>query len=237
MASSRTGRTGPGRHLAPLGWLLGLTVLTTAWAQSDPLCPYIGGCEYEAPAFSIRVVDQETGQPLPDVHAMAVWNQYGPHGNNGPVMALDAVSDAEGVISFPAWGKVRGGSTGMIPGEDPGVSLYRPGYRTLEIVNPTPTGRPLNTQVHAFLRKERTYALAKFEGSVADTLTELRKAARPFVGSRASRYDPGAIRQVYLNRWVRVWAELGKLPENLPDVAQFRWGLERAIEHFEEGMK
>ena len=239
MASSRTGRAGPGRHLAPLGWLMGLTVLTTAlttaWAQSDPLCPYIGGCEYEAPAFSIRVVDQETGQPLPDVHAMAVWNQYGPHGNKGPVMALDAVSDADGVISFPAWGKVRGGSTGLIPGQDPGVSLYRPGYRTLVIVNPTPTGRPLNTQVHAFLRKDTTYALSRFQGSLAETLVELRKAARPFTGTGASRYDPAAIRQVYINRWIRVRAAAAGLPQENADVAQFLWGLNEGIELFQRG--
>src|SRR5581483_2452367 len=147
------------------------------------------------------------------------------------------VSDADGVISFPAWGKVRGGSTGMIPGEDPGVSLYRPGYRTLEIVNPTPTGRPLNTQVHAFLAKQRTYALAKFQGSVAEQLSELRKARSPFIGSRASAHDPMPIRQVYLNRWKRLRAAAAGLPQDHRDVVDFLWHLNGGIELLEEGWR
>ena len=51
--------------------------LRAVGTQSDPLCPHIVACEYEAPAFTIRVVDQQTGQPLGDVHAIATWLVYG----------------------------------------------------------------------------------------------------------------------------------------------------------------
>ena len=97
--------------------------------RSDPLCPHIVACQYEAPAFSIRVVDQQTGQPLADVHAIAAWLVYGFHGRRGVLMALESVSGPDGQLSFPAWGPVKSGVEGLVLGRDPLVSLFRPGYR------------------------------------------------------------------------------------------------------------
>ena len=65
--------TGPvGRRAWSVALLLASVLGLTASAlgqndKSDPLCPHIVACQYEAPAFSIRVVDQQTGQPLADV--------------------------------------------------------------------------------------------------------------------------------------------------------------------------
>ncbi len=70
--------------------------------QSDPLCPHIVACEYEAPAFTIRVVDQQTGQPLADVHAIASWVVYGGPRRRGLLMAIEAVSGPDGRLSL--WG-------------------------------------------------------------------------------------------------------------------------------------
>ena len=98
--------------------------------RSDPLCPHIVACQYEAPAFTIRVVDQQTGQPLADVHAIASWLIYGFHGRRGIMMALEAVSGPDGQLSFPAWGPIKSGTEGMVAGRDPIITLFRPGYRT-----------------------------------------------------------------------------------------------------------
>jgi hypothetical protein len=81
--------------------------------RSDPLCPHIVACQYEAPAFTIRVVDQQTGQPLADVHAIATWLFYGGPRRRGPLTVLEAVSGPDGGLSFPAWGPIRSGVKGL----------------------------------------------------------------------------------------------------------------------------
>ena len=118
--------------------------------RSDPLCPHIVACQYEAPAFMIRVVDQHTGQPLADVHAIASWLVYGFHGRRGVLMALEAVSGPDGQLSFPAWGPVRSGAEGLIAGRDPLISLFRPGYHARLIYNATLIGQAETARVHAF---------------------------------------------------------------------------------------
>ena len=132
-----------GRKGVPLALLLVsmVGIVASAPAQndrSDPLCPHIVACQYEAPAFTIRVVDQQTGQPLADVHAIAAWLIYGFHGRRGVLMALEAVSSADGQLSFPAWGPVKSGVEGLVPARDPLISLFRPGYRAKLILNSPP---------------------------------------------------------------------------------------------------
>jgi hypothetical protein len=212
-----------------------IALATAAWGQSDPLCPWLAGCEYEAPGFSIRVVDKRTGEPLPDVHALAMWNQFGGPGREGPVMALEAISDANGFVSFAAWGPVRGGGTGLVPGRDPAISLFRPGYATLLIENHSPVGRPFNTRVHAFQQTGQTFGMTTFQGMPAETVVELTKAADPLTGSGLSQHDLSAIRRAFVNRWMRVRAEAQRLPRHLPQVEQLLRFLEDDIRLFTSG--
>src|SRR5262245_16447899 len=155
---------------ARCGWtaLTVIAVLVTsrgdARGQQDPLCPYFAGCEFEAPAFSIRVVDERTGQPVPDAHVMAIWIVYGMYGRKAPLMALEAVSADDGTVTFPAWGPLRGGSTGLEPGHDPAISVFKPGYRTLFVINPTPLSQALLARVHPFHRPGQALALVPFDG-------------------------------------------------------------------------
>jgi hypothetical protein len=48
------------------------------------------------------VVDKKTGKPIPDVHALAVWIQYGMYGQYPGLMAQDAVSNTDGWLAFPS---------------------------------------------------------------------------------------------------------------------------------------
>jgi hypothetical protein len=225
-----------GRLERGLRWALGLgslAALGVAWAQSDPLCPWLGGCEYEAPAFSIRIVDQDTGQPVPDAHALALWTQYGPYGRKGPVMALEAISNADGSLSFASWGPVRGSGTGLVPGVDPAISVFRPGYRALLIENRTPHGQKLNARIHAFQQPGQTFTLARLEGTPAEVLAELRKAADPLGGGGLSQHDPAPIRRVFVSRWKRVRTEAEGLPRDSPEVQQLFWRLDTGIQLME----
>ena len=169
--------------------------------RSDPLCPHIVACQYEAPAFTIRVIDQQTGQPLADVHAIASWLIYGFHGRRGIMMALEAVSGPDGQLSFPAWGPIqeRNGRNRSLE-RDPIISLFRPGYRARLIYNTTPIGRAGTARVHAFDQPGGTFDLLSFQGDASLEIAELRKGADPLEGASLSEDDPSAFRRAYANR-------------------------------------
>jgi hypothetical protein len=206
-----------------------------AWAQSDPLCPWLVDCQYEAPGFSIRVVDQQTGQPLAGVHALATWLMYGGHGGRRPLMVLEAVSGPDGMISFPAWGPVRSGASGLEPARDPLISLFRPGYHALLVHNHTPLGQRDTVLVHAFQQAGQTFELVPFQGTPAETLAELWKAVDPFEGANVSRFDSSSMRQAYVNRLRRVKAEAERLPRHLPALEHLLWAIDGGIRLFESG--
>ena len=225
---------------AGLGWTAGVvlgflvSIAGDAQGQQDPLCTFLGGCEFEAPGFTIRVVDEQTGQPVPDAHAIAVWVRYGMYGRTGPLMALEAVSSADGTLTFPAWGPLRGG-TGLMPGRDPAISIFKPGYRALLLHNATPLGQPDSARVHAFRLAGRRVELARFQGTPTETVAELRKAATPLEASGPSVDHPASIRQVYVHRLRLVRAEAERLPRNLADVEALFWQLDSSIRLFNAG--
>jgi hypothetical protein len=95
----------------------------------------VGGCSrvthYSADPLTARIVDADSGAPLPGVNVVAGWEMKGGlEGGNvvGWVMVMEAVSDAEGKISFPGWGpKEWDGGGGMGPGS-PLLLLFKSGY-------------------------------------------------------------------------------------------------------------
>ena len=150
-----TGRHG--HRTLSAGLLLICLIGMAAYAQtkSDPLCPHIVACEYEAPAFTIRVVDKQTGQPLAGIHGIATWIAYGGPRRRWPLMVLEAVSGPDGQLTFPAWGPARSGTEGVLPGYDPMISLFLPGYRA----QLDPQRHPIRTTSYgscAPLRSSRT---------------------------------------------------------------------------------
>jgi len=203
--------------------------------RSDPLCPHIVACQYEAPAFTIRVVDQQTGQPLADVHAIASWLIYGFHGRRGIMMALEAVSGPDGQLSFPAWGPIKSGTEGMVAERDPIISLFRPGYRTRLIYNSTPVGRAGTARVHAFDQPGGTFDLLSFQGDASLEIAELRKGADPLEGASLSEDDPSAFRRAYANRLRRVWTEAERLPYRSADLESLLWRLRTGIQYLDPG--
>jgi hypothetical protein len=227
----------PRRRRARFGWtaLTGIVVLVAAagaHGQQDPLCPYFAGCEFEAPGFTIRVVDERTGEPVSDAHVMAIWIVYGMYGRKGPIMTLEAVSGSDGTVTFPAWGPLRGGSTGLEPGHDPAISVFKPGYRTLFVINPTPLSQELLARVHPFHRAGQAFALVPFQGPAAETIAELRKAAYPL--SYPSSRAPQVVRDAYVHRYRRVRVELERLPRDT-EVSRFLRRLDEEIQAYRTG--
>ena len=194
-----------------------ISLLTVTTAHANPICNWFGYCLYESPGFSIKVVDQNTGQPLADVHALAEWTQYGFHGSGGVLIAQDAVSAADGVLKFPAWGPTRGSSRGLVLNQDPVVSLFKPGYVVLIIHNAP--GSDERAHVRGLKQDGQTFKLEPFRGPLDVWIKELRLAASPaHVGVPLEAQ--AEMRTAYLNRFVRLFSEAQKLPISRKEVQQ-----------------
>jgi hypothetical protein len=107
-----------------LGGSICLGLLLVTPAHAGLLCTVFKYCLYEGVPFTIKVVDKETGSPLPNVHALAEWLQQGRFGAGGPVMVQDAVSGPDGVLTFPAWGPLRGSPDGLLVYEAPVITRH-----------------------------------------------------------------------------------------------------------------
>jgi len=181
------------RRLAAVALVL-LAPLLGPRAVEAQLCKFPIPCRYEGPAFTLTVVDAETGRPVADVHALAEWQNYGMHGLGGPFLVQDAVSATDGVLRFPKWGPIRGYLSGLVGGNDPVVSLFRPGYEVAV---------EHNKRIVVETEKVRRFSQ---DGH------QLRTVAHPQV-SPISDDSLLQFRGPYLNRFQRVWTEVQLLPE------------------------
>ena len=231
------GRTARKRLL----WGLGLRALLLARpAEADVLCTLFSYCLYEGVAFTIRVVDQN-GQPLAGVHALAEWLD---RQHATPHMAEDAVSGPDGVLAFPAWGPLRGSPVGLIPGEDPVITLFKPGYvyvpavRTMNpnaIANTPPPGTEERTRVRRYGDAGQTVTMVPFQGSAEDWVQVLNHAVS--FASGIPTEDHLRLRVPYLNRLRRLLAEQDHLPPEYQKPGQFFWSIQREITFLEEGKR
>ena len=220
-------------------WTVGLVLGLGAWllvsgtAEANVLCRILPmRCTYEGVAFRFTVVDAETRQPLGDVHALAEWIMYGLPGQYPPLMVLDAVSGPDGQLTFPAWGPIRGPRTGLRLNSDPVVTLLKPGYKTLRLVNPPPPGTTETTRVHRFGRDGQTVALEPFRGTPDEWVEQLKQVYRG--EAMRNEDDNRKFRDPYLNRVRRVWAEREKVPERHRVRPGFFWFVEQEMKELEE---
>jgi hypothetical protein len=203
-------------------------------AEANPICTWFGRCLYESPGFRIIVADKVTGQPLADVHALAEWVQHGSHGRAGPLMVQDALSQADGVLAFPAWGPIRGYRLGLMLNLDPALTLFKPGYRTLLIQNAYPRDTTETTRRRRFGQDGQTFDLAPFRGSASDWLAQLRLAAYPSISGRMSEEQMARFVVPYLERRKRIWSELQQLQPGDREVANFTRSFEDSLKRLEQ---
>jgi hypothetical protein len=226
-----------------LAWRIGVAValLASLWmaprAEANVLCRILPmPCTYEGAAFQFTVVDAETRQPLPDVHALAEWQLYGTYGRNGPLMVQDALSGVDGVLAFPPWGPVHGPRSGLILNSDPVVTLMKPGYETLRLFNAFPAETDERTRQRRFGREGETLALKPFQGTPEQWVEQLRGVWHGLAFPR-SEEDSRQFREPYLNRLRRVWAEREKLPDRHRAIADFFSSVEAELRSLEEGRR
>lgn len=181
-------------------------------ANSGVLCRWFGRCVYESPGFRIVVTDRETGHPLPDVHALAEWQMYAAGRLNGPLMVQDTVSDADGLLTFPAWGPIQGAREGLVISSNPVVTLFKSGYRPLILNNAYPLAAEETDRVHGFDQGAQSSAMEPFRGTPAEWVAQLDRVWRGLAFSRHEA-DTQRFRDAYRNRALRVWAEQNTVPE------------------------
>lgn len=211
-----------------------LLMLYTTIADAR-LCDHLPmRCKYEAPAFTMTVVDAATGQPLVDVHALAEWQLFGLHGSNGPIMVLDAVSGPDGKLRFPGWGPVSGPNSGLVSPNDPVVTLFKSRYRAVVILNNQGFTEQIDPteRVRRFGRDGQTFQMEDFSGSPAEWIQELKKVylglAAPMSEERRFKF-----REPYANRLRRIWLEREKLPVELQGRARFFADVEGTLKFLE----
>ena len=201
-------------------------------ADANILCKWFGRCFYESPGFRIRVVDKETGQPLADIHALAEWVSYAVGRENGPQMVQDAISGADGMLVFQAWGPMRGYRDGLVLNSDPVITLFKPGYRTATLNNAFPIGAGETDRVHGFQQDGQTFALEPFRGTPDEWIEQLRHVGDGRAFPRGED-DNRKFRDPYLNRLRRVWAERDKVPERHRVRPGFFWAVEEEVRALE----
>jgi hypothetical protein len=220
----------------PLGLgLLAVTVFVTP-VGGFLSCHALGRCVYEGVPFRFTVVDAETGQPLPEVHALAEWVLEGFHGVNGPLMVQDAISGPDGGIAFPAWGPITGPPSGLRIRLDPAITLFKPGYRVLPIFNAyivESVEKTQNLRVRKFAPEGETFKLQRFRGTGGEWLKELDRAAGLSFTGRASADQVDPFHLPLLNRKRRVLAELRSLPSQDREVHNLILSINREIESLE----
>src|SRR2546425_5043828 len=167
----------PTRRCLAMVILVTSSLLLPLGARADQPCDVVPmPCTFEGVPFKFNVVDVQTRQPLADVHALAEWQIVGLAGRaDGPLMALDAVSGPDGVLSFPGWGPAQGPVYGLEIGRDPVVTLFKTGYKALNIYNGDPLGTKETQRVRRFYQDGRTYAFEPFRGTPEQWLEQLDK--------------------------------------------------------------
>ena len=197
------------RRLVVVALMLLAPLLGPRAVEAQP-CEFPTPCTYEGAAFTLTVVDAETGLPVADVHALAEWQNYGMHGRlAGPFMVQDAVSATDGVLRFPRWGPIRGYLSGLVGGNDPVVSLFRPGYEVAVEHNKRTVVE--TEQVRRFSQDGVTIRLVPFRATPRSWIHQLRTVAHPQV-TRMSDDALLQFRGPYLSRFQRVWTEVQLLP-------------------------
>jgi hypothetical protein len=101
--------------------------------------PHIAGFPpptYAAPAIRLAVVDFHSRQPLAGVVVVAQWVPSA-HGRRGqqPLHLAESVSDANGVVSFMAWGPLGRPPLAQLTDRSPELVLFKSGYHPLVLRN------------------------------------------------------------------------------------------------------
>jgi hypothetical protein len=91
---------------------------------------------------------------------------------NGSSKKCDATTGVDGVLTFAAWGPIRGYREGLVLNSDPVITLLKSGYRPLVINNASSSDAKETDRVRGLRQDGETLALEPFQGSGEERLTD-----------------------------------------------------------------
>jgi len=113
-----------------------MIVSPAACAADAPPVP--GPPTYRGLPIRASIVDDETGDPVEGVVAVAHWQLVGRGGLlEGNLKIMETVSDSHGIIQFPAWGPLPRPPEGRLDAGQPGLLLFKQGYQYAHLFNVT----------------------------------------------------------------------------------------------------
>jgi len=94
-------------------------------------CDWYGTRSFSADAITAYVVDADTGEPVAGANVLATWVMKSGLENNTTnyAMVMEAVSDASGKFTFPAWGPKSVSVRGQITDLAPLITIFKSGYK------------------------------------------------------------------------------------------------------------
>ena len=127
-------------------------------------CDWYGTRSFSADAITAYVVDADTGEPVAGANVLATWVMKSGLENNTTnyAMVMEAVSDASGKFTFPAWGPKNVSGLGQIPGLAPLFIIFKPGYNQGRGANRSNGPAPLHMTSDW---NNKTFKLKKFQGT------------------------------------------------------------------------
>jgi len=142
-----------------------------------PACASGFPASYSAQPIRGSVVDSGTGQPLEGVIIVAQWILYeatvGGENPHKRLQLLETVTGPDGSYTFPGWGPKPNLPTVSWPlgygccfltDRDPQLSLFKPGYRKLRLLN----RRRSDSSTRTSEWDGKTIELERFSGSAED---------------------------------------------------------------------
>lgn len=90
---------------------------------------WMGPIFYSGEAIHARVIDETTGKPIAGAVVVAEWQEQLFGGSHvGALHWAEAVTDARGEFTIPAWGPKLRMPTTKFTYSDPEITVYKPGY-------------------------------------------------------------------------------------------------------------
>jgi hypothetical protein len=111
--------------------LLSRATLATLFIMVVASCDWYGTRSFSADAITAYVVDADTGERIAGANVLASWVMKSGLENNTTsyAMVMEAVSDASGKFTFPAWGPKDVSGRGQITDLAPLITIFKSGYK------------------------------------------------------------------------------------------------------------
>jgi len=162
------------RHEKIIFWLLGLAFLALAFSFFSFV--------YWSQAIEGRVVDKDSGMPIPNSIVVATWRLRGNWGRSAGYIAVsETLTNDQGYFKVPAWGpRLNLSLDAHLRGSEPILRIFKSGYIPIVVDNLPPRSMgPGQAKKYIRFRLNGTeFEMIEFNGSLVEYNFHLQKLYR-----------------------------------------------------------